>query len=686
MPLSLLPEPIQSYEDSNGKPLNGGQLFTYAAGTTTPKATYQDSAGAIPNTNPIILNERGEATAYGSGNYRFVLKNSAGATIWDRDNVNAAISASDLSGNDGASLIGYDGTTLDQFLKFRLLRVVDTISQLRALDKTKYTRAFVSGYYAAGDGGGGPYWFDSTDTTSADNNGTIIVATDGGRWKLMHGTSWASVCQFGAKGDGTTDDSVAIQKAVDAMKGKLVVIDAGKTFLCAGITLDGGTYNNTRIDGRGMLLLKADGGNSNFGGGWVGILIRNCGGVKANLRWNGNRTVMTAREQIICVGLAGAADVEFPSLEFNELRGDGLYIGQLDWTSSSANTSRVKIGSVTALNSVNDGRNTISIISGSYIDIDTVRSINIGGTINGFIMPGGIDIEPDQGYQTCANIHIGYAEIVTAGTAGLGVFGKSISGNDANRDWNCFGIRIDNCSVLKTGTSGSALSATPFTRVADLKVRGTMAYDSARGAGPVHDYSQRVDADWTVNNVTNGVVVGPVNTVTDFAIRVAASNYNSAGLRVSGAARGRFTGRVFGAVGGLAFAVQCHDSGRAGLTQVDVAYEVDSPFDGTALRAFRNEPGNLISFGAGCVARNCDWTGYANHGATNDATIRTENVLGWTNSSTIPTSGVWFLGTFVKNDGPIQSGGKIMIGWSRLNTGSNNVLNNDWSQVFATIT
>jgi hypothetical protein len=47
---------------------------------------------------------------------------------------------------------------------------------------------------------------------------------------------------------------------------------------------------------------------------------------------------------------------------------------------------------------------------------------------------------------------------------------------------------------------------------------------------------------------------------------------------------------------------------------------------------------------------------------------------------------VWFLGTFVKNDGPIQSGGKIMIGWSRLNTGSNNVLNNDWSQVFATIT
>lgn len=87
--LSLLPEPIQSYEDSNGRPLNGGKLFTYAAGTTTPKATYQDAAGAIPNTNPIILNERGECTVYGSGAYRFVLQNAFGATIWDRDNITA---------------------------------------------------------------------------------------------------------------------------------------------------------------------------------------------------------------------------------------------------------------------------------------------------------------------------------------------------------------------------------------------------------------------------------------------------------------------------------------------------------------------------------------------------------------------------------------------------------------------
>lgn len=62
-------EPVWSFEDDNGRPLNGGQLFTYAAGTLTDKATYADSAGAIPNTNPVILNARGEATVYGTGVY-----------------------------------------------------------------------------------------------------------------------------------------------------------------------------------------------------------------------------------------------------------------------------------------------------------------------------------------------------------------------------------------------------------------------------------------------------------------------------------------------------------------------------------------------------------------------------------------------------------------------------------------
>lgn len=77
-----------------------------------------------------------------------------------------------------------------------LNRVVDTIAALRGLSRGTYNRAFVIGYYTAGDGGGGEYWLDPSDTTTADNGGTVIVANDGGRWKLQHGPQ-VSAMAFG---------------------------------------------------------------------------------------------------------------------------------------------------------------------------------------------------------------------------------------------------------------------------------------------------------------------------------------------------------------------------------------------------------------------------------------------------------------------------------------------------------
>jgi hypothetical protein len=73
--------------DSAGDPLAGGLLYTYDAGTTTPKTTWADSGEVTPSANPIILDSRGEATIYGNGSYKFVLKDSADATIWTVDNI-----------------------------------------------------------------------------------------------------------------------------------------------------------------------------------------------------------------------------------------------------------------------------------------------------------------------------------------------------------------------------------------------------------------------------------------------------------------------------------------------------------------------------------------------------------------------------------------------------------------------
>ena len=81
----------QQFFDNNGVPLNGGLLYTYQAGSTTPLTTYTDINGTIANTNPIVLDTSGRTSnevwlTYGF-NYKFVLKTSAATTIGTYDNI-----------------------------------------------------------------------------------------------------------------------------------------------------------------------------------------------------------------------------------------------------------------------------------------------------------------------------------------------------------------------------------------------------------------------------------------------------------------------------------------------------------------------------------------------------------------------------------------------------------------------
>lgn len=95
-----------------------------------------------------------------------------------------------------------------------LNRVVSSIAALKALDTTRYTRAFATGFYGSGDGGGGDYWFDSA-SVEAEVPGIIVTPNAGaGRWKLIVFGA-VSLKQFGVKMDDATDDHAAIQSAVD---------------------------------------------------------------------------------------------------------------------------------------------------------------------------------------------------------------------------------------------------------------------------------------------------------------------------------------------------------------------------------------------------------------------------------------------------------------------------------------
>lgn len=88
---------------------------------------------------------------------------------------------------------------INDYLARDVVSMVNTIADLRALKKSVALFVITAGYYTNGDGGGGEYVCDVTDSTSVDDGGSVIVADDGGRWKLIvH--SEVSIRQFGATG------------------------------------------------------------------------------------------------------------------------------------------------------------------------------------------------------------------------------------------------------------------------------------------------------------------------------------------------------------------------------------------------------------------------------------------------------------------------------------------------------
>lgn len=84
----LAPLLRQKFFDSGGLPLAGGLLHSYASGTTSPLATFTDSAGLTPMTNPIVLDANGETNFWiGPSAYKFILTDSLGVVQWSVDPV-----------------------------------------------------------------------------------------------------------------------------------------------------------------------------------------------------------------------------------------------------------------------------------------------------------------------------------------------------------------------------------------------------------------------------------------------------------------------------------------------------------------------------------------------------------------------------------------------------------------------
>ena len=152
MSAMLPPVPKVQFFTASGEPLVGGKLYTYAAGTTSPLATYTSATGNTAYANPVILDSRGEADVWlGPSLYKWVLYDANDVLIWSVDGIGTSFAAQSTAivATGGQTIVTVPEYGLGGYLLVTVNGIVQELSTDYAETNTT-TITFTSGL-TAGD-------------------------------------------------------------------------------------------------------------------------------------------------------------------------------------------------------------------------------------------------------------------------------------------------------------------------------------------------------------------------------------------------------------------------------------------------------------------------------------------------------------------------------------------------------
>lgn len=426
-----------------------------------------------------------------------------------------------------------------------------------------------------------------------------------------------SVKDFGAVGDGVTDDTATIQAALDSLtNGGIAVVPASaNSYMINAITSIKPLSNTSLVIEKGATLEAIANSSDNYQvvhiDSVTNVEIVGGGTIK------GERTGHTGStgEGGMCIRTDNASNVMISGLELTEGWGDGIYIGGLGGNSSNIFILKNRIH--------NNRRNNISVVDGNY----GVISGNVIYNANGTNPETGIDLEPgknenvrnwsvtgntvydnnnsgivavtpwEPAVSIVRDITISGNTVYSNGNVGISVgrmLACTVAGNTCNDNTN-YGIQVTSGVHKDTNeVAGNGVTS-------DITVSGNTCYNNTdagiyvNGTNTYTDLSEvNITGNTCSNNATYGIKVDRLagQTVTDISIdsnvchantldgiycnRIVDSNVRNNTCNDNAANGIRFTGSTSDTVGAIITGNLCNRNTDTGISAVYVNESVIS--------------------------------------------------------------------------------------------------------------